>query len=75
MPNQPRAGSGESQISKFKEVARELGCDPSEKAFNAALGKIAQHKPAIEHWSDCTVNNGPALKAGPCDCGGIKSDS
>lgn len=23
------------------------------------------------HWSDCAVNNGPALKPGPCDCGGF----
>jgi hypothetical protein len=22
-----------------------------------------------EHWSDCAVNNGPALPIGPCDCG------
>lgn len=21
------------------------------------------------HWSDCAINNGPALRAGPCDCG------
>ena len=23
------------------------------------------------HWSDCSVNNGPAYPAGPCDCGGL----
>ena len=23
------------------------------------------------HWSDCAVNNEPADKAGPCDCGGL----
>lgn len=24
----------------------------------------------VQHWSDCAVNNGPALPVGPCDCGG-----
>jgi hypothetical protein len=26
-----------------------------------------------DHWSDCAVNNGPALPVGECDCGGLKS--
>jgi hypothetical protein len=25
---------------------------------------------SLEHWSDCAVNNAPALPVGPCDCGG-----
>jgi len=25
------------------------------------------------HWSDCAVNNGPALTPGPCDCGATKA--
>lgn len=29
-----------SQIDRFREKARELGCDESEDAFNTALGKI-----------------------------------
>lgn len=24
------------------------------------------------HWSDCAVNNGPALPIGECDCGGLE---
>lgn len=24
-----------------------------------------------DHWSDCAVNNGPALPVGECDCGGF----
>lgn len=28
---------------------------------------------SIEHYSDCAVNNGPALEAGPCTCGGFKA--
>lgn len=45
MVTQPRPGSIESQTTKFKEAARELGCDESEERFDAALGKIVKHKP------------------------------
>lgn len=34
-----------SQAQQFLNAARGLGCDESENAFNAALGKIAKHKP------------------------------
>ena len=34
-----------SQISKFKQAARDLGADDSEKRFNEKLGKIAKQKP------------------------------
>ena len=34
------------QIQKFREVARELETDDSEKRFNQRLGKIAKAKPA-----------------------------
>lgn len=27
------------------------------------------------HWSDCALNNGPALEPGPCDCGAAASAS
>lgn len=27
-----------------------------------------------KHWSDCAVNNGPALPVGSCDCGGMSDD-
>jgi hypothetical protein len=37
-----------SQIDKFKEAARELETDDSEKRFNERLGKIARQKPQVE---------------------------
>jgi hypothetical protein len=33
-----------SQQSKFKEAARELGCDDSEEKFDESLRKLARHK-------------------------------
>ena len=33
-------------MQKFREAARELGTDNSEKRFNERLGKIARQKPA-----------------------------
>ena len=33
------------QIDRFKEVARELGCDESEERFNENLKRIAKAKP------------------------------
>jgi hypothetical protein len=32
-------------VERFEETAATLGCDLSEDAFNAALGKIARAKP------------------------------
>ena len=49
-----RADLGESQAEKvaqsqrFVEAARELGCDESEEAFDAALKAVAKHKPKRE---------------------------
>jgi hypothetical protein len=34
-----------SQHEKFIEAARELSCEVDEEKFNAALGKVARHKP------------------------------
>ncbi|MGY3441560.1 hypothetical protein [Bradyrhizobium sp. USDA 4473] len=36
----------QSQIDKFKQAARDLEADDSEKRFNERLGKIAKQKPA-----------------------------
>ena len=36
------------QADKFKEAARELGCDESEERFEQALRKIGQAKPAAK---------------------------
>jgi hypothetical protein len=35
-----------TQISKFKQAARELEADDDEKRFDERLGKIAKQKPA-----------------------------
>jgi hypothetical protein len=37
--------SKKTQIQKFREAARELETDDSEKRFNERLGKIAKAKP------------------------------
>jgi hypothetical protein len=36
----------QTQLSKFKQAARDLDADDSEKRFNERLGKIAKQKPA-----------------------------
>lgn len=33
------------QIDRFKEAARELGCDEDEARFDEKLGKLVKHKP------------------------------
>jgi len=33
------------QLDRFKETARSLGCDEDKERFEAALSKIAGHKP------------------------------
>jgi hypothetical protein len=39
----------EAQIDRFKELARELGCDESEEAFDQALKKLVGAGPAPKH--------------------------
>ena len=34
-----------TQMQRFIETARALGCDEDKEKFEAALGKIAAHKP------------------------------
>ena len=41
--------SKEAQHDRFKELARELGCDEDEAAFEAALKKLAETKPLPKH--------------------------
>ncbi len=38
----------EAQSARFIEAARELGCDESPEAFEAAVKKVARHKPVEE---------------------------
>ena len=40
--------SPEAQSARFIEAARELGCDESPDAFEAAVKKVARHKPVEE---------------------------
>ena len=35
-----------AQSARFIEAARELGCDESPDAFEAAVKKVARHKPS-----------------------------
>lgn len=45
MAKEKTEASKESQATRFEQAARELGCDDDEAKFNAALGKVARHKP------------------------------
>jgi hypothetical protein len=44
LKNRATAGDN-SQLKRFVESARALGCDESEERFDAALKKVAAHKP------------------------------
>ena len=37
-----------SQLDKFRDLARELGCDEDEVAWDERLRKVAAHRPAPE---------------------------
>ena len=37
------------QADRFKQTARELGCDESEERFNERLKRIAKAKPKPKH--------------------------
>lgn len=44
--------SKQSQVDKFKDLARELECDESEEAFDEALGQIATAPPVPNRDQD-----------------------
>jgi hypothetical protein len=44
----PKSESDQTQSERFKQAARELGCDESEERFEAALRKVVKHKPKAE---------------------------
>ena len=49
MPKSPkRLVADHEQSTRFIEAARELGCDESPDAFEAAVKKVARQKPAGE---------------------------
>lgn len=37
-----------SQSDKFKEAARELGCDDDPQRFRERVGKLVKHKPVAK---------------------------
>jgi len=41
-----------SQLAKFKEAARELGCDEDEERFDATVKKVAKAKPERDAKSE-----------------------
>jgi hypothetical protein len=43
------ANESHDQLQRFKELARELGCDENEAAFESALKKLAEAKPLPKH--------------------------
>ena len=44
----PPDPNAKPQIEKFREMARELGCDEDEAAFDAVLRQVVLHKPKEE---------------------------
>ena len=49
-----------AQSARFIEAARELGCDESPDAFEAAVKKVARHKPVEERPAGEPTTPGPA---------------
>jgi hypothetical protein len=41
--------SDDNQIDRFKELARELGCDEDEAKFEDALKRLAESAPLPKH--------------------------
>lgn len=44
-PARQPSKADKSQVERFREAARELGCDEGEDAFDKALRKIASGRP------------------------------
>jgi hypothetical protein len=42
----PPDPNAKPQIERFREMARELGCDEDEAAFDEKLRQVARHKPS-----------------------------
>ena len=45
----PTNASDSDQIDRFKELARELGCNESEDEFDEALRLLIKNGPAAKH--------------------------
>ena len=48
----PAASADPAQSARFIEAARELGCDESLDAFEAAVKEVARHKPVQQKLED-----------------------
>ena len=57
MPSRKGSEAQATQSERFIKAARELGCDESEEAFDAALRKVAKHRP-----KPLNKESGPPLK-------------
>lgn len=44
----PPDPNAKPQIERFREMARELGCDEDEEAFKAKLAQVMRHQPKVE---------------------------
>lgn len=70
-----------TQSDKFIDAAREVDASEDADQFKDRLRtlvkapppKSVQARKPTDHDSDCAIHNGPALEAGPCDCGMSKS--
>jgi hypothetical protein len=49
----PRPADEKPQIDRFREMARELGCDDDEEAFKAKLAQIMKYKPKDGEKDGC----------------------
>ena len=46
------ATNNQTQSEKFKQAARDLGCDPDEKRWEDKLRKVVKQKPVAEKPDD-----------------------
>jgi hypothetical protein len=53
-----RPNDDDSQLSRFVETARALGCDEDKEKFEAALRKVAAHRPAKRSPKAAKPNKG-----------------
>ncbi len=51
-----------SQIDRFRETARRLGCDEDKEHFEKQLGEIAAHKPVKDEPARTKEKPAPARK-------------
>ena len=55
----PAKKADPAQSARFIEAAQELGCDESPNAFEAAVKKVARHKPVEEKPAVASMDGPP----------------